>query len=544
MANEILKDMGARKVVTPQRTAARADQVKNSAGGFVFKVSDEQRLLRFLILGTSTGTYYASAQAHTKENVDAIRRIIDKLGVDAVKLIVDVSVAGRAPKQQPTLFALAIASASKDETVRRAALEAVPSVCRTGTMLYEFVQFVENERRWSKMLRNSVSKWYTEKEASQLAYQAIKYRQREGWTHRDVLRLSHPKTSDAAKVRVFDFMCGREVSTDVDDAITGYLKAQTATSTSELVSVITQFNLPWEAIPSESLNKAEVWEALIPSMGLGALIRQLSRFTRLGIIAPLSATNLDIAKKITDPIALRKARVHPMGILDALLTYQSGRSTKGSSSWTPVNDIVDALDTAFYASFGTIEPAHKRTLLALDVSGSMSAPINDHLSARVGSAAMALVTAATEPSTHIVGFTGGGWGYGMRSRSQPANVDNLTVLDITPRMRLDTVVKNISGLPFGGTDCSLPMQYAQAKGLQVDHFVVLTDSETYAGVMHPFEALCRYRDASGLPSRLSVVGMTSTGFSIADPTDAGMMDCVGFDLNTPNLLSSFARGDF
>jgi len=48
---------------------------------------------------------------------------------------------------------------------------------------------------------------------------------------------------------------------------------------------------------------------------------------------------------------------------------------------------------------------------------------------------------------------------------------------------------------------------------------------------------------------LVVVGMVSNGFSIADPTDAGMLDVVGFDTATPALISDFgnptarARGD-
>jgi 60 kDa SS-A/Ro ribonucleoprotein len=39
-----------------------------------------------------------------------------------------------------------------------------------------------------------------------------------------------------------------------------------------------------------------------------------------------------------------------------------------------------------------------------------------------------------------------------------------------------------------------------------------------------------------------VVGMTSNGFSIADPTDGGMLDVVGFDTATPQLIAEFARG--
>jgi 60 kDa SS-A/Ro ribonucleoprotein len=35
--------------------------------------------------------------------------------------------------------------------------------------------------------------------------------------------------------------------------------------------------------------------------------------------------------------------------------------------------------------------------------------------------------------------------------------------------------------------------------------------------------------------------MVSTGFSIADPSDAGMLDVVGFDTNAPKVISDFAK---
>jgi 60 kDa SS-A/Ro ribonucleoprotein len=45
----------------------------------------------------------------------------------------------------------------------------------------------------------------------------------------------------------------------------------------------------------------------------------------------------------------------------------------------------------------------------------------------------------------------------------------------------------------------------------------------------------------GIPAKLIVVGMTVNNFSIADPSDAGMMDVVGFDTATPQLMADFAR---
>ena len=76
----------------------------------------------------------------------------------------------------------------------------------------------------------------------------------------------------------------------------------------------------------------------------------------------------------------------------------------------------------------------------------------------------------------------------------------------------------------------------------MDVFLILTDSETWAGDIHPVQALAEYRRASGIDPRLVTVGLVSNGFSIADPNDPGQLDVVGFDTATPQLISDFARG--
>ncbi len=100
----------------------------------------------------------------------------------------------------------------------------------------------------------------------------------------------------------------------------------------------------------------------------------------------------------------------------------------------------------------------------------------------------------------------------------------------------------MSKLQFGGTDCALPMRYALATGREIDTFVIYTDSETWAGDIHPVQALREYRQRTGIAARLVVVGMVSNGFTIADPEDPGMLDVVGFDTATPSVISGFAAG--
>ena len=160
------------------------------------------------------------------------------------------------------------------------------------------------------------------------------------------------------------------------------------------------------------------------------------------------------------------------------------------------------------------------------------------MSCREASAALAMVTAATEPDHQVVGFTSGGaGGWGAR---RPAV---LMPLDISPRRRLDDNIRAVSNLPFGGTDCALPMVWALQNRVEVDTFHVYTDNETWHGAIHPHQALREYRAKMGIPARLVVVAMTGNGSTIADPSDPGQLDVSGFDSTVPSLLADFSRGD-
>jgi 60 kDa SS-A/Ro ribonucleoprotein len=119
--------------------------------------------------------------------------------------------------------------------------------------------------------------------------------------------------------------------------------------------------------------------------------------------------------------------------------------------------------------------------------------------------------------------------------------DKLVPVDLSRDKTLESVVDHLRRIPMGGTDCAAPMLYAVEKRLKIDVFVVYTDSETWSGAVHPVEALRRYRQASGIQAKLIVVGMLSNRFTVADPTDAGMLDVVGFDTNAPQVMADFAR---
>lgn len=523
--------------------------IANHAGGFAFVVDDWVRLDRFLILGHDGPTYYQTERKLTRESAACVQRCFDADPGRAVRRIVEISEAGRAPKNDPAIFALALAAAHP--TAKDWALSyGLGRVCRTGGHLFQFVEAVNELRGWGRALTGAVAGWYEGQDARACAYQCVKYQSRNGWSHRDVLRLCHLKA--AGSLNTIAHWCvkgwpgvGDEPHPDKSlMPIWAFEKAKRATTKEEVVRLIRDHDLVRECIPTQFLTEPEVWDALLEKMPLTALVRNLATMTRVGLLAPLSAGVGKVLAALTDGERIKKSRLHPIALLTALKTYAAGHGDRSKHTWAPVPRIVDALDGAFYLAFGAVEPTRKRWLLALDVSGSMDCGTVagvPGLTPRIASAAMSLVTANVEPQHHFVAFTSSGYHFGSGRSMRSGWSAGLTPLTISPRQRLDDVCRQVAALPMGGTDCALPMLYATEQKLPVDVFVVYTDSETWQNPdLHPCQALQQYRQKMGIPARLIVCGMLGNAFSIADPDDAGMMDVVGMDTATPQIMSQFA----
>lgn len=537
-----------RRLTTPQdEQIPGTAQVPNSAGGFAWAVDKWKQLDRFLVLGTEGGTFYTRERPLTRENAQSVIACLAEDGPRVVSRVVAISEAGRAPKNDPALFVLAMAAGLGDDITRALALTALPTVARTGTHLFHWLEYVGSFRGWGRGVRTAVGRWYTRQAPGDLAYQLLKYQARNGWSHRDALRLAHPKAPSVTHdllfrfaVKGWDGVMEQKGSADVEfmERIEA-VQALRQMVPNEAARVIRVYRLTREMVPTELLTHAVVWEALLDRMPLGALIRNLGVMSKVGLLVDGSEASQMVVARLHNAEAIRKVRLHPLALLVALKTYAQGHGMLGRGDWTPVAQIVDALDRAFYLAFGNVQPSGKRVMLALDVSGSMVAPVYGlrFLSAREASAAMALVTAATEPQHRFVAFTNGSY---PSLHSAHGFNSGLTPLAISPRQRLDDVLKLTSALPFGGTDCALPMVEALKHRWPVDVFVIYTDSETWAGAIHPAQALREYRERMGINAKLVVIGMTSNGFSIADPNDAGMLDVVGFDTATPQVVSGFA----
>ena len=270
---------------TPQsQPIPGSTQVPNSAGGYAWQVDDWTRFDRFLILGAEGGTYYIGERDLVKENHGALVRCIQADGLRAVNRIVEISESGRAPKNDPAIFALALVAAHGHAEAKALAFQSLAKVCRIGTHLFHFAEYVNALRGWGRGLRNAVGSWYVNREADELARQVVKYQQRDRWSHGDLLRLAHPKAPSRDHETVFrwilsgaDGLGERTVTRRVQGEprlakyaavgelpalIHAFEQAKKASSKAEIVKLITEHDLPREAIPTQWLDELEVWDAL------------------------------------------------------------------------------------------------------------------------------------------------------------------------------------------------------------------------------------------------------------------------------------------
>ncbi|KAI8518517.1 60 kDa SS-A/Ro ribonucleoprotein [Branchiostoma belcheri] len=529
--------------------AEQNDASNDSAASGGCSVTDLQRARRFLCMGTESGTYTLDEKIKLgRENAESLVRLIhDGRGEEVVEEIGKFSREGKAVKEQPVIFALALCARESEVKTKQAAYKALSKVCQTPIQLFAFINYAETlsgqSTGWGRAQRRAVQAWYNQQEPRQLAYLVTKYKHREGWTHKDLLRLCHLKPTNQGVAVVIRYIVkgfeSAEKEFDKEDApddvknVLTFLRAvedvKNMRDESAVAGLVEQHRLAREHIPTQLLKSKEVWRSLLQDMPMTSLLRYLGKLSTIGLLAPLNDQSQLVCERLTDEEQLKKALVHPLSLLTALKQYERGRGDKGKQHWAPDPQIMEALNTAFYNSFKNVEPTNKRILLALDCGRSMAfSGVNGSsgLTAAMAAGTMAMCVARTEPGCHVFGFT-----------------DQLVQLNITGDMRLDQILQIVGATPKGRTDCVLPILYAKDNNIPVDMFLYLTDNKTGTGDIRPSDALKQYRAAMNIDAKLCVCAMSSNSFSLADPEDAGMLDIIGLDSQAPTVIRNFALGD-
>lgn len=516
------------RAVDPRASTDRsiAGTVPNHTGSSVFEIGDAAQVRRFLLIGSSGGTYYQSERDITRENYDAVGRMAVGAPAGLATMIADVSTRGLAPKVDPQLFALAVMTASPGEA-RALAWDIFSSVVRTGGHLLQWARYHKAlGGKVSRSWRRNVADWYLTRTPDGLAYQLAKYRQRDGWSQKDLIDMSHALVGQVPIeiATALRWARGEEMSWTPDILLALDALASGAEGYTVLDGI--RAGLSWEMLPDSALRKADTWEMLLANrrLPMTAAMRNLARMTELGAIDPYftGATAQMLATQFGDEEVLRKARIHPLSIVLGLAAYAKG-NTRSGLSYTPVPGVLDMLNDAFYKAFETAPASGKRHLVGIDISSSMTYTTPVGLSSHEIATVLAMKILRSEPASLAVGFA-----------------SSIRELGMTKAMTLRDALRATQGA-FGATNPGALIEYALTRKLPVDTFVVITDNEVNRG-HHVPDVLRRYRHEMGVDAKLVVLATTATRFSIADPSDPGMLDIAGFGSDVPALLTEFSRG--
>lgn len=514
-----------------------------------WEVDDKARLCRFLCYGSEGDIYTAREEVHVSmESAEALLTLLEEgRGAEVVDDIRRYSQDGRAVSMAPCLFALAVCSQHSDIKTRQAAFKVLREVCHDPVSLFDFIQYKKDLKVdmkngiWGRALRKAISDWYNGQNAINLAVSVAKCKQRNGWSHQDLLKLSHAKPANDAIALVCKYIMkgwkqvqaefGDKENSEEVQKVLSYLelmeKAKHSCDETEVINLIEEHSLESEQLRTDHLKSKHVWKALLKEMPLQSLMKRLGKLTTKKVLEPGTSDTHIVCERIQNDTALKKAKIHPFSILVASENYKKGQGYQGKTKWEPDSNIIQAMDSAFYKSFSYLEPMGKNFVLAVDISTSLSSIVpGTSVSTAVAAAAITMVFASTETNIQVLAYSGGA----------------LVPCSVAAGMTLEQVTTELIKSPSESTDCTLPMAWATENGKAVDVFIVLTNNPIWAFNASPVEALKLHRQKTGTFSKFVMCGLTSMGHAIADTPDRGVLSICGFDLGAITLICNMAQG--
>lgn len=527
---------------TPQTepiSGRESEMLQGRSGGYMFEAGIWQMLRRCLIIGTAKSTFYAGKQELTDEFVHVVKQCVYENPSRVAQEITYAS-DGRAINNSAPIFALVLLSMGEDPEAKQVFTEIFPQVIRTGSHFYEWLSYTKSLRGFGKIIRECGRNWLARSDVKALAYQLLKYQQRQGFSHRDALRLFHVKPLTTEHQALYNWVVKgwEELPTEIPSESLAqiwwyeWLKR----NPDKTHEAIAKGHLTHEMAAPVGKMDTTAWQLLFEEMPIGAMLRNLGSLTELGVLSSSSKhqlnsrRNLDRLESVLNKREhLRKGRIHPIDVLKALKTYQSGGSLgRSQKTWIPVPRILDILEKAVELSFDTLEPTGKAFMHAVDISSSMSWSVVNSmgLSCCEIATVMALATAKAEKNYIIRGFS-----------------TEFRDLGITAKDSFSAAVKKASNQNFGGTDASVAYDWMIKHKFFADVVCFWTDSESWAGNKHPTQGLAEYRKKVNPNAKAVYITLAPYQITLVDPKDANSWDLGGFDPSTPRVIQMIANGE-
>jgi len=336
-----------------------------------------------------------------------------------------------------------------------------------------------------------------------------------------VIKMVHPKPATDARRAFYGYLLNRPHDAEQLPEVVKQFEAFKAGQTSVVPDV------PFQMLTALPLAKAQ-WVAIAQNAGWQMTRMNLNTFARHGVFSEAGMDSL-IAARLADRNSIRKARAFPYQLLAAFRSVAE-----------EVPAIVKAaLQDALEIALENVPAIAGKIYVLVDVSGSMASPITGNRQGATSAMrcidAAALVAAALlrkNPSAEIVPF-------------EHQVVENLK---LNPRDSVMTNADRLAAVGGGGTNCSAPLAFLNAKRAKGDLVVFVSDNESWlgaqraargaTGVMHEWQTFKTRNPAARLVCLDFVPNETTQAREADDILNIGGFSDVVFE-----LLSQFAKGE-
>jgi len=333
-------------------------------------------------------------------------------------------------------------------------------------------------------------------------YWAIKYNGRgRGFNLADAIATSHPKPKDEKQQAIFQYLLGREANMTLIPQVAAFEKLKSARSEAEKVDAIKEGRLPHEIVTGVGGLTQAVWDAVLKEMPIFALLRNLNTLSRADV---LDANRQFITEKFANKEVLGKSKILPFRFAKAFKEV--------SEPW-----VRDCMRSATELTFDNLPDLNGRTLIALDISGSMS---GDYLE------------------------TGSVFAFAMYKKTKGNSLFylfNTHAMDAAPSLH-DSILTQASRVSArGGTNTGSPISKLLDDGERVDNIIIITDEQQNTG--SPFYTqLAEYRRKVNKDTKAFVVDISPYKGAMVPKSDKNTFYIYGWSDTVLNLIAMSVDG--
>ncbi|MCC6220952.1 MAG: RNA-binding protein [Deltaproteobacteria bacterium] len=419
-----------------------ATDALNHEGAPAYKLGPQEALAQYAMTGCLNSTFYASGH-------DQLQAVIEQAKQVSPKFIAQLAVYSREKgymKDLPALFC-ALLSVKDSQLLEKVFFQVVDN----AKMLRNFVQIMRSGAVGRKSLgslpKKLIIKWLAERTEEALFSDII------GDTPSlaDIVKMVHPKPANSKREAFYGYLLGKSFRAELLPPIVGDFETYKKKPTGALPAV------PFQLLTSLELGPRQ-WKDIARRASWQMTRMNLNTFARHGVFADKKLAQL-VAKRLRDQGKIKQARAFPYQLL---VTFRA----LGSDMPRP---ICEALQDAMEIAVSNVPAFSGQVVVCPDVSGSMSSPLTGYrrgattaVRAIDVAALMAAAVMRKNPSAIVLPFE-----------------ETVVPFKLNSRDSVMTNADKLATIGGGGTNCSAPLAWLNAKNIRADFVILVSDNQSW-----------------------------------------------------------------